>query len=657
MCDKLTKQKEKQIKHRNLKMDKSIDELIQEIELLKHKNQTLELKVDDLKSRTGLVWKEQPEHFIKKLAGGDVIYGQARFKLAGKRNNSKGKKVTVSLFNSTSSLEMRRLSDSYLYKPVFSSKSKNEEFQHQYLIHGNDVYEKVQHDLSVYIPKLVAKGEGFGFSDPNEDRKNVLIEGDNYHALQILQHTHASKVDVISIDPPYNTGNMDFKYNDTFIKDSEGNKHSSWLSFMNRRLQLAKNLLSDIGVIFIHIDNNEYEYLKLLCDKIFGENNKITEFHWKTRSTGGQVKDGAVIEQVEFCLMYAKNRDLAKVYGEFESKTDVRDLRKSGGQWQREYRPKQHYPIYVDVNDMTNISLESFDNSIEVLPVDSSGIEGFWAYGKETCRSAIEEKRIFAKKIKDQIKIQVIRNNEKHSSLGNYIDIPSTKGSSDIKALGITDFNSTPKPIELIKRLISTQKEARVFCDFFAGSGTLGEAVWSLNKEDGKSRQFILITNNEGNICEDITYKRLYRANMPEHGDYKEGLEYVKVEHINVNDIDGRADQHNIDFTKQIISLMHGSYHVIEENDNWFATKKCAVLTNWKKREDFFIKFKDYEHIALLSHRPRKFDDFSNLSLAKGYKHHQLHHFTKDYVEQMKKVLERQEILDQKNLQKILIEQ
>ena len=138
---------------------------------------------------------------------------------------------------------------------------------------------------------------------------NFIIEGDNFHSLYTLNFTHKKKIDVIYIDPPYNTGNNDFVYNDKFVDKTDQFRHSKWLSFMSKRLRLAKNLLKNDGAIFISIDNNECAQLKLLCDNIFGEKNFCGQIIWRKKSGGGQTDDFFVTEH-EYVLCYRRTDKL-----------------------------------------------------------------------------------------------------------------------------------------------------------------------------------------------------------------------------------------------------------------------------------------------------------------------------------------------------------
>ena len=146
--------------------------------------------------------------------------------------------------------------------------------------------EDVEEQLREQLPVLKEVPEHRILSEDKDAPNHILIEGDNLHALTSLCYTHEGKIDVIYIDPPYNTGNKDFVYNDSFVDSEDGYRHSKWLSFMEKRLRIAKKLLSDKGVIFISIDDNEQANLKLLCDEMFGERNYLNNFAWITNITG-----------------------------------------------------------------------------------------------------------------------------------------------------------------------------------------------------------------------------------------------------------------------------------------------------------------------------------------------------------------------------------
>ena len=357
---------------------------------------------------------------------------------------------------------------------------------------------------------------------------HILIEGDNLEALTALSYTHEGKVDVIYIDPPYNTGNRDFVYNDSFVDSEDSYRHSKWLSFMSKRLRIAKRLLSDRGVIFISIDDNEQANLKLLCDEVFGERNFVTNFVWQ--STAGSNTGTDIITVTEYVMLYCKNRDNVVFDGqeiqeetfpysdEFEEirgkyALDKLDRRRVGG----------HY------SEALNFPVECPDGTLRWpgggMERSTEGWNYLWSNTKINWGK--ENGFIVFKKGKDGWNIY----NKRYSKIDNTgkrierttpfrnlitSDLFNTaQGTAEITSIfGVRTFDF-PKPSNLIKYLLTTivrTHKSSTVLDFFAGSGTTLHAVMQLNKEDGGRRQCILVTNNENNICRDVTYERNRRV-------------------------------------------------------------------------------------------------------------------------------------------------
>ncbi|OQA36522.1 MAG: DNA adenine methyltransferase YhdJ [Parcubacteria group bacterium ADurb.Bin326] len=344
---------------------------------------------------------------------------------------------------------------------------------------------------------------------------NYLIEGDNYHSLAVLNFTHWESIDVIYIDPPYNTGNNDFRYNDKFVPRDDGYRHSKWLSFMDKRLKLAKNLLKKTGVIFISIDNNEQAPLKMLCDEIFGESNFVGMLIWRKKEGGGQA-DAYFVTEHEYVLVYSKSekfvwRDEKILVEEAEynkkdengSFTAVK-LAKWGNTAKREDRPKMYFP------------LKSPDGK-NVYPVAPDGGDGRWRVGKKRMEMLIQKGLVFWQKRNDRwIPYEKVYYNDgevkKIKERSILYDIATTTdGTNELTDIfGKKDLFENPKPTELIKFLLQYGADDNaIVLDFFSGSGTTAQAVLSLNKEDKGNRQFILCTNNEADICTDVCYPRV----------------------------------------------------------------------------------------------------------------------------------------------------
>ena len=374
-----------------------------------------------------------------------------------------------------------------------------------------DVEKQLQDELPVLI-EVADKRLPVVDGAPN----HVLIEGDNLHALTCLSYTHENKIDVIYIDPPYNTGNRDFVYNDHYIDTEDDYRHSKWLSFMSKRLRLARRLLSDNGVIFISIDDNEQAALKLLCDEVFGENNFVGMVTRATGTTTGQ-DTGSLGKACDYILIYSKypnyqiggipltEKDLGR-YDMVDEKGaySILQLRRTGGEDRREDRPTMFFPIIAP-------------DGTEVFPYGPTGYESRWRVGPEKVKAMIKDNLLFFKKDsagnwKVYYKFYAEGKTKRPSNLWTDID-GNKKAQIELKGtLGDVKFE-TPKPIQLIKQIAQlTTKDSSTILDFFAGSGTTLHAVMQLNAEDGGHRQCILVTNNENGICENVTYERNRRV-------------------------------------------------------------------------------------------------------------------------------------------------
>lgn len=362
---------------------------------------------------------------------------------------------------------------------------------------------------------------------------NLLIEGDNYHSLSVLQFTHQGKVDVIYIDPPYNTGNKDFKYNDRWVDREDTYRHSKWLSFMQKRLRLAKELLSESGSIFISIDDNEYAQLKLLCDHVFGEKNFIAQLVVQLNPRG-RTLDKHFAKTHEYIIVYAKNFDLANIHEIVKSeemqaeyrqedhggKFRLLELRNRNPVFNRKNRPNLFFPIFVNLKN-TNIGLSKKVGFAAVYPRNSKGEDGCWTWGKEKVFANIADLvarkastgawRIFRKDRLIKEDGSTATTKEKAIWLDKEINNESGKEAlRNILHAHLFDF---PKSVGLVEKCLSVAgKEDSIVLDYFAGSGTTGHAVLQKNKEDGGNRQFILCTNNEKNIATEVCYPRIEKV-------------------------------------------------------------------------------------------------------------------------------------------------
>lgn len=406
-----------------------------------------------------------------------------------------------------------------------------------------------------------------------DNTENLYIEGDNLEVLKLLQETYLGKVKMIYIDPPYNTGN-DFVYEDDFKQsadeyidnsgqlDEEGNRmvtntesngrfHTDWLNMMYPRLKLAKDLLSEDGVIFISIDDNEVENLRKICDEIFGESNFIAIMSLLSNPRGSQ--NSRFVSNVhEYILMYSRCSEKLSIKGikksddslaEFKEqdmdgrKYRLLGLRKRGGAWRKEDRPNMHYPVYVNPQNGSCSLILDKDYSVEVLPKRPSGELGRWNWGRDTFLKNINI--VCAKRVKrgDDYEYDVFHKDyidgedgkEKTTKVKTIWDEKDTNyqnAKNEIKSLfGNSEMFDYPKPTYITKKLMSMLfDEEDTYLDFFSGSATTAHAVMQLNAEDGGKRKFIMVQlpevcaeNSEAykagykNICE-IGKERIRRA-------------------------------------------------------------------------------------------------------------------------------------------------
>lgn len=417
--------------------------------------------------------------------------------------------------------------------------------------------EKIDEILEENVPYLENQDDLFV---ENGGETNFLIEGDNLAALQLLEKTHKGKVDVIYIDPPYNTQNEDFIYDDIFVDSTDMFRHSKWLSFMQKRLKLAYELLSDSGMIWISIDENELFDLKLLCDEIFSSSN-FRSLITIIANPGGR-DYGGIAKTTEYVLIFSKTEkstiekisseehffNLKDEFGSFE----LRELRNRNTKFNDKNRPNLCYPFYVNPNDidehgLNSVSLEKTDlYSVEVYPLKSQGIQTVWRWGKEEKSRENLNKNLKAKKKKDGTYMIVEKYRDENVMLKNIWNdkkFRTENGSLQLKAIFGDKIFSYPKPLDIVETLLRTQPSSSTILDFFAGSGTTGHAVLKLNAEDGGHRKFILCTNNENNICREITYERLktvITGNRKDGSKYSDGLagslKYLKINYLPIKE-------------------------------------------------------------------------------------------------------------------------
>ena len=396
---------------------------------------------------------------------------------------------------------------------------------------------------------------------------NFLLEGDNLHSLRLLEKTHRGRIDVIYIDPPYNTGSKDFVYDDAYVDDNDGYKHSKWLSFMNQRLLSARNLLKKDGVLVISIGYQEVNNLMLLCQEIFSDRQVACV----TIQTSGGKPNGGFTYVHEYIIFVTPNdfqpRKMSFTGGISRSPFEGLTL----STFDKTTRPNQAYPIFIDRETMNIVGVgksltervnegtysgeladfpfdfdEAPEGTAALWPISSKGAECVWRLIPERLKNDWEKGYLKVSKNKSKVNpneysvqylpegvISKINSGElevvgqepgaptlvfgENKTVGGEIptiwtekDFHTTKGTAAIKEIFGDKRFSYPKPLELIVEILrAVTKTDSVVLDFFAGSGTTGQACLELNKQDSGNRRFIVCTNNEGDICNNVTYPRL----------------------------------------------------------------------------------------------------------------------------------------------------
>jgi adenine-specific DNA-methyltransferase len=343
---------------------------------------------------------------------------------------------------------------------------------------------------------------------------NLLIEGDNYHSLAVLNFTHQKRVDCIYIDPPYNTGNNDFRYNDKFVEKEDPWRHSKWLSFMEKRLKLAKGLLKDSGAIFISIDENEVAQLKMLCDEIFGENNFESIVSWRRRSNQPNDKAKMIAKVSEFILVYAKSSVHLKE-SKFFNTLSLSEKRIQA------YSNPDDDPRGAWSTTPWCASRGQGGTKYEIITPTKIKYNETWLGTKDTFNNLLVDKRIVFPNNgngKPRKKVFLKERQEEGQSAINFW-FGNAYGDNLVASAELNNIFGgdrvfdNPKPTSLIKTILKLKTNKNdLIVDFFAGSGTTGQAVFELNKEDGGNRKFILCTNNENNICTDVCYPRVEKV-------------------------------------------------------------------------------------------------------------------------------------------------
>lgn len=468
-------------------------------------------------------------------------------------------------------------------------------------LNNNDQYPLLEEDKKKNIQKK------------KDQKYNFIIEGDNLHTLSVLNYSHKGKFDVIYIDPPYNTGAKDWRYNNDYVDKNDTYRHSKWLNMMEKRLLLAKPLLKDDGVLICAIDENEFNRLGLLLEEVFGDKeiHCITIVH---NPRGVQGKNFSYThEYAYFVLPITKNKIINYAKKEKED-IDWRNLRDNGGGSLRTDAKNCFYPIIIENEKIIGFGEVITDPNFHpekqtlkkgkrfyVYPIDPKKIERKWRYARQSVEKIKDLLRI--KKLENSYEIEIGKNYETLRTVWQNKKYDANEyGKKIVNALVKNDF-PYPKSLfnvyDCIKPVIEDKKNALIL-DFFAGSGTTAHAVMLMNKEDEGKRNFILCTNNENNIADKVCYERIKNVitgnkKYPEITDINSNLKYLKVNFIKKSLSPDQLKKEITNKCKILLCFKENIFNLSEENDFYsiynFNDKYLAIYHSpYKKKYKAFIK-------------------------------------------------------------------
>lgn len=479
-----------------------------------------------------------------------------------------------------------------------------------------DVVEQCKKELPV-VKEVKSKEK---ITDKNKPI-NLIIEGDNYHSLSVLNYTHEKEIDVIYIDPPFNTGAKNWKYNNNYVDINDAYRHSKWLSLMEKRLKLAKSLLKRDGVLICAIDENELWHLGTLLEEIFFsyEIHLITIVH---NPRGIQGKNFSYTHEYAYFVF----RKGLKVIGDRKIKQkniSWRNLRDNGGESLRIDAKNCFYPIIVKSKEIVgfgnivNPQIHPDKQTIKendryfIYPIDIKGIERKWRYARQSIDSVKHLLRV--KKSKTGYEIEIGKDFGRVRTVWQDSKYDANEyGTKLVHALVPDSHFDFPKSVynvyDCLAPIIAKRKNALVL-DYFAGSGTTGHAVMMLNKEDGGNRKFILCTNNENGIAEEICYPRI-KAVIKGNVKYEEitkikaNLKYFKTDFVDAEPTDKNKKKLTEQATEMLcikeetfeIVLNKKTFEIFKNNDHYTGIifDQLSIPEFKKEIKDIKSKFSIY---------------------------------------------------------------
>lgn len=452
--------------------------------------------------------------------------------------------------------------------------------------------EEVDVKMRTHIPVFTEDKSKEIVGNPGSEEYNFLLEGDNLHSLKLLEKTHKGKVDVIYIDPPYNTGHKDFIYDDSFIEREDSYKHSKWISFMSSRLQMARNLMKPTGTIFISIDDNENANLKLLCDEIFGEENFVSDIIWNSRKS---VSNDAIVSlNHNYTLVYAKNMlEFNKVKSKFKLPDKEDGFSNPDGDPRGPWKADPFDAPAIRPN--LTYEIENPNTGERFLPPNGR----HWRTEQSKYLDLLADNRIvFGKtgKGRPQQKRFLSDAQAKGATPKSLWDDcgTATEGTKEVINLFGEKVFDTPKPVNFVKRIIELAgTKNAIVLDFFAGSGTTGQAVIDLNVLDGGNRHFILCTNNDGDICTKVTYPRIKTVITGKRLDgskYSDGMP-ANLKYYKTDFVEKDSEELFDDLLEHIVEMIQLQYGVKVDNNRY------VLIMDDDEMDEFEKDFERYDNL------------------------------------------------------------
>jgi len=451
----------------------------------------------------------------------------------------------------------------------------------------------------------------------DQNQNNLLIEGDNYHSLSVLNYTHKKNIDLIYIDPPYNTGANNWKYNNDYVDKEDEYRHSKWLSLMRHRLNLAKNLLKDDGVLICAIDDNEQAHISVLIESIFSahEQHAITIVH---NPKGVQGKNFSYTHEYAIFVV-PKDKKIIGDRSLTEEEIYVSNLRNWGNESERTDAKNCFYPIIISKNKIVGfggVSPDNFhpksanekqkDGSVHVYPIDEKGVERKWRYARQSVEEIKDILQIKESR-GDLVQIMIAKDYGTYKTVWTDKKYDASEYGTKLlrKIIPNCDFDF-PKSLytvyDCLFAVVGNRPQANIL-DFFAGSGTTGHAVLEMNKVDGGKRKFILCTNNENNngngtggIAESVCYPRIKNV-IKGYKDKKNekvaglggNLFYYKTDLVNIEKIHKIPDEAKIRVTYEageMIAVREDTLNEVEKNEWWQIFEGKGRITAIYFKED-----------------------------------------------------------------------